>query len=139
MKGINSMTLIGTVTQDIEVRYSASGTAVANMSVVTNYKPKNGDEQAEFHRCVAFGRTAEIAAEFLGKGSKVYIQGRLQTRSYEKDGITRYSTEIVINDLQFLDSKGDRTAPGYAAPSRPMQNDDGPGGGDDFDNSSIPF
>ena len=107
MNGVNQMTLVGTVTQDIELRHAASGTAVANLSVVTNYKPKGGEEQAEYHRCVAFGRTAEVCSEYLRKGGKVAVIGRLQTRSWEKDGVKRYSTEIVVNDLQLLDSKRD--------------------------------
>ena len=112
MNGINNMTLVGTVTQEVETRYAASGTAVTNLSVVTNYKPKGGEEQAEYHRVVCFGRTAEIAGEFLTVGSKVGIMGRLQTRSWEKDGVKRFSTEIVCDNLQLLDSKGESRSQG---------------------------
>jgi len=139
MNGINQMTLVGTVTQEVETRYAASGTAVTNISVVTNYKPKNGEEQAEYHRVVCFGRTAEVAGEYLKVGSKVGIVGRLQTRKYEKDGVTRYSTEIVCDNLQLLDSKPDRGSQQRAVPT-PTTRPDG-NTVDDFhdDISSIPF
>jgi len=139
MNGINQMTLVGTVTQEVETRYAASGTAVTNLSVVTNYKPKGGEEVPEYHRVVCFGRTAEVAGEFLKVGSKVGIQGRLQTRKYEKDGVTRYSTEIVCDNLQLLDSKPDRGSQQRAVPT-PTTRPDG-NTVDDFhdDISSIPF
>ena len=136
MNGVNQMTLVGTVTQDIELRHAASGTAVANLSVVTNYKPKGGEEQAEYHRCVAFGRTAEVCSEYLRKGGKVAVIGRLQTRKYEKDGVTRYSTEIVVNDLQLLDSKRDSQQAPASKPA-PDGNTSGGGSADGFDD--IPF
>ena len=141
MNGINSMTLVGTVTQQPETRYAASGTAVTNISVATNYRPKNGEEQAEFHRCVAFGRTAEVAGEYLTVGSKVGIIGRLQTRSYEKDGVKKYSTEIVVNDLQLLDSKKDsQPSQQKSVPTPTTQPDENAvGGGDDPFMDSIPF
>ena len=138
MNGINSTTIVGTVTQQPETRYAASGTAVTNISVVTNYKPKNGEEQAEYHRVVTFGRTAEVAGEYLKVGSKVAVMGRLQTRSWEKDGVKRYSTEIVCDNLQLLDSKRDNPARGHTGAdsgnSKPAP--DGNTVGDDFD---VPF
>ena len=135
MNGINSTTIVGTVTQQPETRYAASGTAVTNISVVTNYKPKNSEEVPEYHRCVAFGRTAEVAGEYLKVGSRVGIMGRLQTRKYEKNGVTRYSTEIVVNDLQLLDSKRDSQQAPASKPA-PAANTVA-GGESDFD--SIPF
>ena len=137
MNGINSMTLVGTVTQQPETRFAASGTAVTNISVATNYKPKGGEEVAEFHRCVAFGRTAEVAGEYLRPGSKVAIQGRLQTRSYEKEGVKRYSTEIVVNDLQLLDSKRDNPAQGRSEPPSGNSKPQADPFHDDLD--SLPF
>ena len=142
MNGINSMTLVGTVTQEVETRYAASGTAVTNISVVTNYKPKNGEEQAEYHRVVTFGRTAEVAGEYLKVGSKVAVMGRLQTRSWEKDGVKRFSTEIVCDNLQLLDSKPDRGSQGNtehpSGNSKPATGGNAAGGGEsDFD--TIPF
>ena len=141
MNGINSMTLVGTVTQEVETRYAASGTAVTNISVVTNYKPKNGEEQAEYHRVVTFGRTAEVAGEYLKVGSKVAVMGRLQTRSWEKDGVKRFSTEIVCDNLQLLDSKGESRSQGNterpSGDSKPTTGGNTAGGDPFLD--SIPF
>ena len=143
MNGINSTTIVGTVTQQPETRYAASGTAVTNISVVTNYKPKNGEEQAEYHRVVSFGRTAEVAGEYLKVGSKVAVMGRLQTRSWEKDGVKRYSTEIIVNDLQLLDSKRDNPAQGRTGAdsgnSKPVPASNTSGGGSDGFTGDIPF
>ena len=143
MNGINSTTIVGTVTQQPETRHAASGTAVTNISVVTNYKPKNGEEQAEYHRVVTFGRTAEVAGEYLKVGSKVGIQGRLQTRSWEKDGVKRYSTEIVCDNLQLLDSKRDNPAQGHTGAdsgnSKPAPDGNTVGGGSDGFTDDIPF
>lgn len=145
MNGINQMTLVGTVTQQPETRFAASGTAVTNISVVTNYKPKGGEEQAEYHRVVTFGRTAEVAGEYLKVGSKVGIVGRLQTRSWEKDGVKRFSTEIVCDNLQLLDSKRDSGSTGSTERQKPVPTPttapDGNtvAGGDSFFDKDIPF
>jgi single-strand DNA-binding protein len=107
---VNKVLIIGNLTADPEVRYTPGGQAVANFTVATNesWKDKDGNkkEQAEFHRCVAWGRLAELCGEYLAKGRKVYVEGRLQTRSYDKDGVTRYVTEIKAGDIQFLDGGG---------------------------------
>ena len=143
MNGINSTTIVGTVTQQPETRYAASGTAVTNISVVTNYKPKNSEEVPEYHRCVAFGRTAEVAGEYLKVGSKIAVMGRLQTRSWEKDGVKRYSTEIVCDNLQLLDSKRDNPAQGHTGAdsgnSKPAPDGNTSGGGSDGFTDDIPF
>ena len=106
-RGVNKVILVGNLGQDPEVRYMPNGNAVANISVATSetWKDKNtGDnqERTEWHRVVLFRRLGEIAGEYLKKGSKVYIEGKLQTRSWEQDGVKRYSTEIVASDVQFL-------------------------------------
>ena len=110
-KGLNKAELIGRLGQDPEIRYTQSGTAVANMSVATNHSVKRGDkweDQTEWHRIVVWGKIAEACAEYLSKGSQVYICGRLQTRSWDdQDGVKRWSTEIVAQDVIFLDSRGD--------------------------------
>ncbi|MDX1526578.1 MAG: single-stranded DNA-binding protein [Pseudidiomarina maritima] len=111
-RGINKVILIGNLGQDPEVRYTQTNTAIANISIATSetWKDKQTGEpreQTEWHRCVAYRRLAEIAGEYLKKGSKVYVEGRLQTRKWQgQDGVERYTTEIVINDLQMLDSRG---------------------------------
>lgn len=111
MASVNRMTLLGNVGQDPEVKFLSSGTAVCNLSVATTYtwKDKTSGEkksETEWHRVVLMGRTAEVAGEYLKKGSSVYIEGRLRTRKWEKDGVERYSTEIMGDSMQLLGGKG---------------------------------
>ena len=114
-RGINKVIIIGNLGQDPETRHTAGGSAVTNLSVATSetWKDKQTGEkkeQTEWHRVVMFARLAEIAGEYLRKGSKVYIEGRLQTRKWQdRDGQDRYTTEIVANDLQMLDTKGEHS------------------------------
>jgi single-strand DNA-binding protein len=117
-RGINKVILIGNLGADPETRYMPSGGAVTNLRLATseNWKDKNtGDmqERTEWHRVVLFGRLAEVAAEYLRKGAKVYIEGSLRTRKWQgQDGRDNYSTEIVANDMQMLDSRGGGGAAG---------------------------
>lgn len=114
-RGVNKVILIGNLGKDPEVRYSPNGGAIANITVATSesWKDKNTGEQVdktEWHRVVFFRRLAEIAGEYLKKGSKVFIEGKLQTRKWQdKDGQDRYTTEVVANEMQMLDSKGGST------------------------------
>ena len=114
-RGINKVILIGNVGQDPEVKYMPSGGAVTNISVATSetWKDKNTgqpQERTEWHRVVFFNRLGEIAGEYLRKGSKVYIEGSLRTRKWQaQDGTDRYTTEIVANEMQMLDSRGDNS------------------------------
>jgi single-strand DNA-binding protein len=127
MYGLNRVQLIGHLGQDPELKYSTSGTAICNFSLATNesYKDQNGQlvERTEWHRLVVYRKLAELLAEHLKKGSKVYIEGKLQTRSWDdKDGNKRYTTEVVVDDFVFLDSKGGRQSQGgRPAPSAPDQ------------------
>lgn len=111
-RGINKVILVGNLGRDPEVRYSPNGAAIANISVATSesWKDKNTGEQiekTEWHRVVMFRRLAEVAGEYLKKGSKVYIEGKLQTRKWQgQDGQDRYTTEIICNEMQMLDSRG---------------------------------
>ena len=110
-RGINKVIIVGNLGKDPEQRSMPSGKAVTNITVATSevWKDKQSGEQkemTEWHRVVFFDRLAEIAGQYLKKGSKVYLEGRLQTRKYEKDGQTHYSTEIVANEMQMLDSRG---------------------------------
>jgi single-strand DNA-binding protein len=111
-RGVNKAIIVGNLGRDPEVRYSANGNAIANATVATtdSWRDKQtGDrqEKTEWHRVVFFGRLAEIAGEYLRKGSQVYIEGRLQTRKWEdQNGQERYTTEIVANDMQMLGSRG---------------------------------
>ncbi|WP_409421009.1 single-stranded DNA-binding protein [Pseudaeromonas sp. ZJS20] len=109
-RGVNKVILIGNLGQDPEVRYMPNGNAVANITVATSesWKDQQGQQQerTEWHRCVLYRRLAEIAGEYLKKGAKVYLEGRLQTREWQdQQGQKRYTTEIVVNEMQMLDSR----------------------------------
>jgi single-strand DNA-binding protein len=127
-RGINKVILIGNLGNAPEIRATGSGTLIANLSVATSesWKDRNTGQQqerTEWHRVVVFGKLAEVAQQYLHKGSKVYIEGKLQTRKWQgQDGQDRYTTEIVIDgysgQLQILDSQRDTTtAPGFVPPS----------------------
>ena len=111
MSGINKVIIVGNLGQDPEVRFMPNGGAVANFTVATSeaWKDKQSGEQkekTEWHRIVMYQRLAEIAGEYLKKGSKVYLEGRLQTRKWQnQQGQDQYTTEIIVNDMQMLDSR----------------------------------
>ena len=109
-RGVNKAIIVGNVGDDPDLRTMPNGNQVVNLSIATSdeWKDKNTGEKkekTEWHRCVFFNKIADIAAQYVNKGSKLYIEGRLQTRSYEQNGVKKYSTEIVVNDMQMLDSK----------------------------------
>jgi single-strand DNA-binding protein len=128
-RGVNKVILVGTCGQDPEVRYLPNGNAVTNLSLATSEQwtdKQSGQkvERTEWHRVSLFGRLAEIAGEYLRKGSQVYVEGKLQTREWEKDGIKRYTTEIVVDmqgSMQLLGGRpqGDQRQ----APARPHAQD----------------
>lgn len=111
MASVNKVIIMGGLTRDPEIRYAASGDAIANFSLATSerWKDKQGvwQEKTEYHNVVAYRRLAEVMGEYLKKASQVYIEGKLQTRKWEKDGIKRYSTEIVADHMQMLGGKKD--------------------------------
>ncbi len=114
-KSLNKVMLIGNLGKDPEVRYMASGAAVANFSLATNerYKDQEGNwnEKPEWHRVVFFGKIAEVIGQYLNKGSKIYIEGRLQTRDWtDKDGNKKYTTEIVGREMIMLGGRGEPSA-----------------------------
>jgi single-strand DNA-binding protein len=111
-RGINKVILIGNLGRDPEIRYTQDGQAVVNFTLATTMEWRDkatGEkrDKTEWHRIVAFRKLAEICGEYLSKGRQVYIEGRLQTRSWEQDGVTKYITEVVANDMQMLGSKSD--------------------------------
>lgn len=110
MASLNKAILIGNIGKDFELRKTAAGSSIANLTLATTRRYKDGQgqpqEETEWHRISLFGRSAEVAGQYLKKGSMVYIEGRLRTRKYtDKDGIDRYVTEIIGETLQFLDKK----------------------------------
>ena len=146
-RGINKVILIGNLGQDPETRYLPDGNAVTNVSVATSKSWKDRDsgqtnERTEWHKVVFFRRLAEIAGEYLHKGSKVYIEGELRTRQWEKDGQKHYTTEVVANEMQMLDSRGDsvgfnQSSSSSSSSSKSSQEFDSPPP-EDFDDD-IPF
>ncbi len=125
---INKVIIIGTLGRDPEMRFLPNGNAVCSMSLATDegYKDKNTGQQVdktEWHRVEAFGRLAEIIGEYLKKGSKCYVEGKLRTDEYEKDGIKRYSTKIIANEMTMLDSRqgADSQGGGYSSQSHQPQ------------------
>jgi len=110
MAGVNKVILVGNLGADPEIRYTPSGTAVANLRLATSETRTNKEGQketkTEWHRIVTFGKLAEICGEYLSKGRQIYIEGRIQTRSWEdRDGNKKYTTEIVANSMQMLGTK----------------------------------
>jgi len=142
MKGVNKVIIVGTLGRDPEVKYLASGDAVCNLSVATSesWKNKAGEkvEKTEWHKIILFKRLAEIAGEYLSKGSSVYIEGKLQTRKWQdKNGIDHYSTEVVAGELQMLSGSGSKPKEN----NRPQSNSGShtAPAQDDFDDQDIPF
>lgn len=135
--GLNKVMLIGNLGQDPELKYLPNGTAAVSFSIATNesYKDSEGNlvKRTEWHSIVAYRKPAEILNEYLKKGSKVYIEGKLQTRNWEdKDGQKRYKTEILVDDWMFLDGRGD-VDHGSAPPSAP------PSGTSEKKEDDLPF
>lgn len=130
-KGINKCIILGNLGQEPKVQQMPSGGAVTSISVATSesWKDKNTGEQTnkvEWHRIVFFNKLAEIAGQYLKKGSKVYIEGALRTRTWEKDGEKRYATEIVASEMQMLDTKGVSSAGNTTQQQTPDFDDDIP-------------
>ena len=115
---INQVILVGNLGADPEVRESKNGMKIANFRMATTHRAKRGDEwkaQTEWHNVVSFGKTAEFIANYMGKGSKAYVQGRIQTRQWEdRDGNTRYTVEIVAETFKSLSSPAERKTNGAA-------------------------
>ena len=154
MASVNKVILIGNLGRDPETRYMPDGAAITNISVATTdtWKDKQGEKQEKtgWHRVAFFGRLAEIAGEYLKKGSQVYVEGRLQTRKWQdKDGQDRYTTEIVADRMQMLGSRQGMGAAAAAEPppdrgeggARPASKPAGKGAGGKFDDfeDDIPF
>jgi len=152
-RGVNKVILVGNVGADPETRYMPNGNAVTNITLATSetWKDKNTGEQqerTEWHRVTFYQRLAEIVAEYVRKGSKLYVEGRLQTRSWEQDGVKRYATDVIADEMQMLDSRsgGGNGGGGYQPAQQPAQPQSSPqsapqsapAGMDSFDDD-IPF
>ncbi len=145
MRGVNKVILVGHLGQDPEVRSMPSGSSVANLSLATNeqWRDKNTGEQqerTEWHRLALFGRLAEIAGQYLRKGAPVYVEGRLRTRKWQdRDGHDRYSTEIVVNELQMLGGRGSTSQADPDRPAPPAESRDPASRPDMPFDDDIPF
>lgn len=125
---VNKAILIGNLGKDPEIRYTQSGKAVTSFSLATSEKWKGQDGQQQesttWHNIVAWGRQAEVLKEYTGKGSKLYIEGRISNRTYDKkDGTKGFTSEVVVQNFQFLDAKKDATEPAQAAPNTEADDD----------------
>jgi single-strand DNA-binding protein len=152
MASVNKVILIGNLGRDPETRYMPDGGAITNITLATSHQWKDkatGDkkEETEWHKVAFFGRLAEIAGEYLKKGSPVYVEGRLRTRKWQdKEGQDRYSTEIVADNMQMLGSRGDRGGSADSTPresgapraAEPKESKKAAGGFDDMEDD-IPF
>ena len=158
-RGINKVILVGNLGADPETRYTPSGTAITTIRIATSesWKDKQTGEQqerTEWHRVKFFGRLAEISGEYLKKGGQVYVEGKLRTEEYEKDGIKRWSTDIVADEMQMLGSRGGgmgagegggerrERGPARGPQSAPQRSATAPAGApahDSFDDDEIPF
>ena len=143
MASVNKVILLGSLGRDPETRYMPNGEVVTNFSMATseNWKDKAGvkQERTEWHNVVAYRKLAEIMGEYLKKGSFVYIEGKLQTRKWEKDGVTRYTTEIIADSMQMIGGKADAsTGSAQRQDSKPNEQSNPSDKWDDFD-SNIPF
>ena len=157
-RGVNKVILVGNVGADPETRYTPSGTAISSVRMATSesWKDKQTGEQqerTEWHRVEFFGRLAEVVGEYVKKGSQIYVEGKLRTDEYEKDGVKRYSTKVIGDEMQMLGSRpgtqSGSDAPRGNAPARPQsrsapaQDNRAPAhpvpAGDGFDSDEIPF
>jgi single-strand DNA-binding protein len=158
-RGINKVILVGNLGADPETRYTPSGTAITSIRIATSesWKDKQTGEQqerTEWHRVEFFGRIAEIAGEYLKKGRQVYIEGKLRTDEYEKDGVKRWSTKVIADEMQMLggreggSAEGGGGGGGYSRERGPARGPQpaparnvpaAPAGGENFDEDEIPF
>jgi single-strand DNA-binding protein len=139
MAGINKVFLVGNVGKDPELKTTQGGKAVLKFSLATSEKFKNkaGEQQetTEWHRCVCFDKLAETMGRFLEKGKQIFVEGKLKTSSYEKDNVKHYSTDIIVNGIQFLGSKGS----GGPRPDVGAAPDTGANEGASFEDTELPF
>ena len=144
-RGVNKVILVGNLGQKPDMKYTQSNTAVANLSLATSESWKDKDSgdlktKTEWHRVVYFGKLAEIAEQYLDKGSKVYVEGKLQTRKWQDQaGNDRYTTEVLGQELTMLDSRGDSSASSFENNNSGMSEEDVNQDNGEFSEEDIPF
>ena len=144
-RGVNKVILVGNLGQKPDMKYTQSNTAVANLSLATSESWKDKDSgdlktKTEWHRVVYFGKLAEIAEQYLDKGSKVYVEGKLQTRKWQDQaGNDRYTTEVLGQELTMLDSRGDSSVSSFENNNSTMSEEDVNQDNGEFSEEDIPF
>ena len=144
-RGVNKVILVGNLGQKPDMKYTQSNTAVANLSLATSESWKDKDSgdlktKTEWHRVVYFGKLAEIAEQYLDKGSKVYVEGKLQTRKWQdQSGNDRYTTEVLGQELTMLDSRGDSSGSSFENNNSGMNEEDVNQDNGEFSEEDIPF
>ena len=136
---MNAVQILGRFTKEQELKYTASGTAILrnNIAVQRNFKNKDGERESDFINVVAFGKTAELLNQYFGKGQQVAVEGRIQTGSYEKgDGTRVYTTDVIINQFDFVGSNNDNASQPAATASKPASS---PFDTVDFSDDGLPF
>ena len=143
--GLNKVLIIGNLGADPEIKYTQAGSPVANLSIATSERWKDkttGEqkEQVEWHRVVIFGRLAEIAEQYLKKGSKIFVEGKLQTRDWEdSEGKKRYTTEVIAREMTMLDSRGDSSGSSFENKNSGMSEENVNQDNGEFSEEDIPF
>lgn len=122
MSGVNKVFILGNVGRDPETSCTDSGTNIAKFSIATSRKKKDGTEITSWHRCVAFSKQAELIAQYVHKGDQIYIEGELSYGSYDKDGITHYTTDIIVQQMTFIGSKPSTQQQGFQNQNNQNQN-----------------
>lgn len=133
MAGVNKVILVGRLGRDPEMTYTPSGMAVCKFSLATSKKRKDGNEVTAWHRCTAFGKAGEIIGQYMSKGRELFVEGEIQYGQYEKDGVTRYTTDIIVNQFTFIGGRGGSQDSSYQDDS--YQNYDSGQGNSNYQNT----
>jgi len=132
MAGVNKAIILGNLGRDPEMTYTPSGLAVCKFSIATSRKGKDGQDITQWHRCTAFGKTGELISQYVNKGNQLYVEGEITYGQYEKDGVTRYTTDIIVREFNFISGGGGGGHQGgYQGSGAPQSNQgsQGQGGG----------
>ena len=131
MAGVNKVIVLGRIGKDPELSYAASGMAICKFSLATSEKNKQGEEKTEWHRCVAFQKAGELIAQYVQKGDELYVEGKISYGKYNKDGVDVYTTDIIVNQMNFISGKkgGGQGQPQNQQPPQNNYNQQPQGGG----------
>lgn len=139
MKTVNKLILLGIVGRDPEVRFSTNGMPIATFSLATSKKSKDKPDVTQWHNLVAFQKTAELVRDYVKKGSKLYIEGEVQYSEYEKDGVKRTATKVIVNEMSFLSSPNELTSNAHAPNNSQAKPSDTMPSTSTFEDDDMPF